>query len=218
MFKTFLFILSIFIGSMACGQDMLIEQIAGKEVVRKAFNAEKELISKQVFKVGELQTKGNKLTVELQVTLFDEDGKLKEKYYTQYTCKPDKSDVLITVFPFARKNDAEYVIGTSSTNFKNLYDFKPGEKTLEDLSMEMSIESGVLSFFGSKNLLILTDRNLSLNEDGFTLKSTLTIESYLWGVKVKTISYQLTEKLDKNRSLLNQKFNNEGDSYFLMNY
>ena len=56
---------------------MLIEQIAGKEVVRKTFNDDKELTAKQVFKVGELQTTGNQLSVQLQVSLFDEDGESK---------------------------------------------------------------------------------------------------------------------------------------------
>lgn len=218
MFKTNIFILSIFIGNLAWGQDMLIEQIAGKEVVREAFNADKKLISKQVFKVGKLQTKGSKLAVELQVSLLNENGKLVEKYFTQYTCEPGKSDVLLTVFPFARKGDAKYVIETSSPGFKNLYGFEPGEKTLADLSMEMSIKSGLLGFFGSKNRVNLSKRMVNKTAGGFDLQSQLTVEAYLWGLKVKTIRYILTEKLDNNRTLLSQKFTAKDNSYFLMKY
>lgn len=197
---------------------MLIEQIAGKEIVRKAFNEEKELTSKQVFKVGELQTKGNKLTVEFQVNLFDTDGKLSEKYFTQYTCKPDKSNVLLTVFPLAGKGDAEYVIKTSSTGFKRLYDFETGDNTLEDLSMEMSMKSGLLGFFGSKNRITLTNRRVFKTAGDFHLYSQLTIKAYLWGLKVKTIQYTVKEKLNANRTLLSQKFMAEDGSYFLVEY
>lgn len=218
MCKTFTIILSLFIINIACSQDMLIEQIAGKVVVRKAFNEEKELTSKQVFKVGELQTKGNKLTVEFQVNLFDTNGKLVEKYFTQYTCKPDKSNVLLTVFPLAGKGDAEYVIKSSSPGFKRLYDFETGDNTLEDLSMEMSMKSGILGFFGSKNRITLTNRRVYKTAGDFHLYSQLTIKAYLWGLKVKTIQYTVKERLNANRTLLSQKFMAEDGSYFLVEY
>ena len=203
---------------MAYGQDMLIEQIAGKEITRSAYNKEKELISKQVFKVGPMQDNDNRLRVELQVNLFDRDGNLSKSYTTQYVCEPGKSAVLLSVFPFARKADAEYVIDASSPGFKRLYDFEPDDNILEDLSLEMSIESGLLGFFGSKNIMSITERKLSQNKNGFTLKSNITIKAYLWGMKVKTIRYKVTEKLDPNKQLLNQMFMAEDGSYFLMNY
>src|SRR5680860_532965 len=202
MNKTLAYILIITFPYLVSGQEMLIEQIAGKEVIRQSFNAAKELTSKQVFQVGQLQTKGNQLVVRLQVSLYDKDLKLTDQYITKYTCEPDKSDILLSVFPFARKGDAEYIIEASSSGFTKLYDFSPVTKKLEDLSLEMSVESGILSFFGSKNLLSLTERRLRKNENGYTLQSQMTIEAYLWGLKVKTIRYRITEKLDHNRALL----------------
>jgi len=218
VYRASIFILTLLLVGRAYGQEMLIEQIAGKEVVRKAYDEDKKLNSKQVFQVGQLQTIGNQLKVQLQVSLYDEDGGLTDKYTTQYTCEPGKSDVLLSVFPFARQGNAEYVIEASSSGFKKLYDFDADDKTLEDLRLEMSVESGILRFFGSKNLLSLTDRSLSKNEEGFTLKSSLTLEAYLWGIRVKTIHYRVTEKLDKNKTLLSQMFMEEDGSYFLMNY
>tara|TARA_R110001592_G_scaffold68626_1_gene210278 strand:- start:35902 stop:36558 length:657 start_codon:yes stop_codon:yes gene_type:complete len=218
MYKNLIVILSLISCMPAYGQDMLIEQIAGKEVVRKTFNDDKELTAKQVFKVGELQTTGNQLSVQLQVSLFDEDGELEDKYLTKFTCEPGKSDVLLAVFPFARQGNAEYVIEASSPGFKRLYDFDADDKTLPNLSLEMSIESGVLSFFGSKSVVAISDRKVSTSSSGFTLTSRLTIKAYMWGLKVKTITYQVTEKLDKNQRLISQVFREEDGSYFLMNY
>ena len=42
MVKISLLLLFIFIGILVNGQDMLIEQIAGKKIIRKAFNDDKE--------------------------------------------------------------------------------------------------------------------------------------------------------------------------------
>ncbi|PHR48003.1 MAG: hypothetical protein COA32_05605 [Fluviicola sp.] len=218
MIKISLLLLFIFIGILVNGQDMLIEQIAGKKIIRKAFNDDKELISRQVFIVGELQTNDKVLTVDIEVNLFDEENTLDEKYFTQYTCNPDKSDVILAVFPFARNRNAEYMIETTSTRFKKLYDFNSEDKTLNDLSISMSIESGVLSFFGSTNILTFTNRILIKNEDGFKLKSTLTIEAYLWGVKVKTKTFQLIENFDHNRILNSQLFRTENEGYFMVHY
>tara|TARA_R110002124_G_scaffold252767_1_gene418192 strand:- start:159 stop:815 length:657 start_codon:yes stop_codon:yes gene_type:complete len=218
MYKNLIVILALINCIPANGQDMLIEQIAGKEVVRKAFNTDKELTAKQVFRVGELQTTGNQLSVQLQVNLFDEEGNLKDKYLTQYTCEPGKSDVLLAVFPFARQGNAAYVIEASSPGFKRLYDFDADDRKLENLSLEMSVESGILSFFGSKSIITINDRIVSTTGRGFTLTSRLTVKAYMWGVNVKTITYQVTEKLDKKRRLISQVFLEEDGSYFLMNY
>lgn len=218
MYKNLIVILALINCIPANGQDMLIEQIAGKEVVRKAFNTDKELTAKQVFRVGELQTTGNQLSVQLQVNLFDEEGNLKDKYLTQYTCEPGKSDVLLAVFPFARQGNAAYVIEASSPGFKRLYDFDADDRKLENLSLEMSVESGILSFFGSKSIITINDRKVSTTGSGFTLTSRLTVKAYMWGVNVKAITYQVTENLDKKRRLISQVFLEEDDSYFLMNY
>ncbi|NEV94436.1 hypothetical protein G3567_09810 [Psychroflexus sp. YR1-1] len=197
---------------------MLIEQIADKKIVRKVFDEEKELKSKQFFDVGELKSSGDKLSVNLQVKIFDEDGKLEEKYFTHYTCKPEKSDVLLNVFPFAQRGDAKYVIEASSYGFKNLYQFKAEEKKLKDLSLKMSVESGMLGFFGSKNKIKLSHRRVNKTASGFDLQSHLTIKVYMMGLNIKTESYQVTEKLNDNKILLSQEFMSEDGSYFLMNY
>lgn len=202
----------------AIGQEMLIEQVAGKEVVRTTYNERDELTSKQVFEVSPLSTNGDRLSVELGVRLYNSDGNLTDIYTTQYTCEPPEADILLTVFPSAQKKDAEFVIEASSPGFRRLYDIDPGEKTMKDLNLEMSLESGMLGFFGSKSLFSLTDRSIESEENGYTLKSTLTIEAYLLGLRVKTVRYRVTEKLDTDYRLLNQMFRTGDGPYFTIKY
>ena len=52
----------------------------------------------------------------------------------------------------------------------------------------------------------------------YILTSDLTVEAYLWGVRVKSIQYRVTERLDQEKSLISQNFKNEDGSYFLINY
>lgn len=218
MIKYSLLILFNFIGITVYCQDMLVEQIAGKEIVRENFNDEGNLSDRQIFEVGKLETNSGKFSVEIEVKLFDEDNEFEEKYMTEYTCEPSKSEVLLNVFQFARKRDAEYVVETSSPGFKNLYDFNFRDKVLDNLKITMSVQSGMLSLFGSRNVLSLIDRKLSKKEDGFTLKSTLLIEAYLGGFKVRTKSFQVIENFDQNRLLKSQLFKTESEGYFMVHY
>lgn len=205
--------------SLVQGQEnMLIVQIAGRDIVRKSYNEADDQISKQKFSISNLDTVKGYLSVEIRVLVFDEKEKLTDSYTTVYVCKPDESNVLVTVFPFARKNDAEYVIEASSPGFKELYDFSDDAKKLNDLSLEMSIKSGLLGFFGSKNRISIKNRNLEMKSGNYILTSDLMLDAYLWGIRVKSIQYHVTEKLSAERWLTEQKFKNEDKSYFLINY
>ncbi|KOH43700.1 hypothetical protein NC99_34690 [Sunxiuqinia dokdonensis] len=207
------------LGKICRGQDnMLIEQIAGRDIIRRGYNEAGDQISKQKFSISKLDTVEGFLSVQIRVSLFDEKDKLTESYTTDYVCKPDESNVLVTVFPFARQNDAEYVIETSSPEFKELYDFSDNAKKLNDLIVEMSVKSGLLGFFGSKNRISIKNRSLEMETGNYILTSDLTVEAYLWGVRVKSIQYRVTERLDQEKSLISQNFKNEDGSYFLINY
>jgi len=198
--------------------DMLIEQIAGRDIVRTSYNEASDQISKQKFNISNLDTVKEYLSVKIKVLLFDEKEKLTDSYTTVYVCKPDESNVLVTVFPFTLKNDAEYVIEASSPGFKELYDFPDNAKKLNDLSLEMSVKSGLLGFFGSKNRISINNRNLEMKTGNYILTSDLMLDAYLWGIRVKSIQYQVIERLDSKKSLISQKFKNEDGSYFLINY
>ncbi len=199
-------------------ENMLIKKIAGKEIVRTGYDESGELISKQKFSISNLDTKDGYLSAKISVLLFDEKDILTGSYTTVYVCKPDESDILVTVFSLASQNNAEYVIETSSTDFKGLYNFPENIKKLNDVDFEMSVKSGLLSFFGSKNRVSIKKRTLEMENADYILKSDLTVEAYLWGIRVKTISYVVIEKLDSEKSFISQVFRNDDGSYFSINY
>ncbi len=199
-------------------ENMIIEQIAGREIVRTSYNEAGDQISKQEFNISNLNTVKGYLSVEIRILLFDEKEKLTDSYTTVYVCKPNESNILLTVFPFARQNNAEYVIEASSPGFKELYDFSDNAKKLNNVSLDMSVKSGLLGFFGSKNKISIRNRNLEMKSGNYILTSDLILDAYLWGIRVKSIQYHVTEKLSAKRWLAEQKFKNEDDSYFLIHY
>ncbi|MBN9351845.1 MAG: hypothetical protein J0H55_14285 [Chitinophagaceae bacterium] len=197
--------------------DMLIEQIAGRQIIRENFDKGGKLAGRQIFKVGQLIKKPDAHSIEIEVELYDKALKPEDKYVTTYVCKPAQSDVLVNVFPFAARNKKKISIKITSGEFKNLYAVSQG-KFAQTISIIMTIESGVLNFLGSKNKVTIDGRSKTENDTGMIINSSITIQAYLLGIKFKTIKYKITEYLNKNGFLNKQVLNNSDGSYFVMNY
>lgn len=199
------------------GKEMFIEQIAGKKIVRKDFGKSGEQKGKQVFTIGELERKDNIYEVAVVVKFYDIENELEKKYTTSYKCNPYEFDVLVNVFPFSDPNDAKIKVDVTSKDFQQLYELN-GQERLKDIHLKMSVESGVLNFFGSKNLVTLKDREKKMENGEIKVTSTVIIEAYLMGLKIKTIRYSVEEYLTWGFVLKQQTFKAKNGSYFTMNY
>jgi hypothetical protein len=115
-------------------------------------------------------------------------------------------------FAFSKPKSIKTEINSSSKKFKELYDLD----NLEDIEMEMSFESGLLSFFGSKNIIKIYNRKLDTNKKLITSK--INIKAYAWGILIKELNYTVVEKLNDIGLLTFQKFTEEDGSYFTMVY
>ena len=119
---------------------------------------------------------------------------------------------MIIAFPFFNPKTKETEINTTSENFKELYDLD----NLVDIVLEMSFDSGLLNFFGSKSIIKIYDRKLSSNKND--IKSKISIKAYAWGIRIKQLNYIVNEKLNGKGLLTFQKFTEDDGSYFTMNY
>ena len=174
-------------------KEMFIEQIAGKTVTRENFDKEGKLKNTQIFVIGELQRKNDVYKVQVTTELYDENNEMKKKYTTSYWCKPNEFDVLINVFPFANPNKVETKVVVTSKDFQQLYDLAGGDK-LKDIHLKLSVESGVLNFLGSKNLVTIKDRRQERMERGAVMVfRNARTEAYLLVHKIKTIVYSVKE-------------------------
>ncbi|MBD3631017.1 hypothetical protein [Cyclobacterium sp.] len=199
------------------GKGMFIDQIAGKKIERENFDKNGQLLGKQLFLIGELRQAGETYIVEVVTELYNEKGELNEKYTTTYQCNPKAFDVLVNVFPFSDPNDEKIKVEVTSKDFEQLYDFQSNEE-LKDIQLKMSIASGVLSFFGSKSLVTIKNRNRKTENGKINISSKAVVEAYMMGIKIKTINYTVEEHMTENYVLLNQKFTENDGAYFTMSY
>jgi hypothetical protein len=198
-------------------KEMLIEQIAGKKIERENFDKNGQLLGKQKFIIGELSQAGETYKVEVVTELYNEKGQLNEKYTTTFQCNPKELDVLLNVFPFSDPDDEQIKVEVISEDFKQLYDLQSNEE-LKDIHLKMSIESGLLSFFGSKSLVTIKNRNRKTENGKINISSNAVVEAYIMGIKIKTINYTVEEYLTESYVLLRQKFTEDDGAYFTMGY
>ncbi|SHF41857.1 hypothetical protein SAMN05444483_10134 [Salegentibacter echinorum] len=212
MFTAALFYFILGCTDINAQNEMLIGQISGRDVVRKNFDKEGDFLNKQTFSSGKIIDKNGVYEIKVVTELFDKDRKSTDKYTTTYRCEPDDANVMIMAFPFSKPKSKETEINTVSENFKKLYDLE----NLKDIELEMSFDSGLLNFFGSKSIIKIYDRKL---EDGKnTIKSKINIKAYAWGIRVKQLNYTVIEKLNEEGLLTFQEFTEEDNSFFTINY
>ncbi|CAM3782252.1 hypothetical protein FLGE108171_14790 [Flavobacterium gelidilacus] len=193
---------------------MFLEQIEGRTIIRENFNDKGVLLNKQLFEAGKITKKKDYYEIIVTTTLFDVNKIVKEKYITTYKCEPEKFSIVLFVFPFANPKSKETEISSKSINFKELYNIEK----LENVDLEISFDSGLLNFFGSKSKIKIYNRKKEINNTSWSITSKISIKAYAFGIKVKQLNYYLTEKLDTNGLLTYQKFIENDGSYFTMEY
>ncbi|QHI36595.1 hypothetical protein IMCC3317_19580 [Kordia antarctica] len=212
--QSFILFFILFNLTMNGQTEMLIGQISGRIVVRENFDEEGAFLNKQTFESGKVIDKNGYYEIEVITELFDKDKKATDKYTTTYRCKPDEASIMVMAFPFSNPKSKETEINTTSEKFKELYDLE----NLEDIELEMSFDSGLLNFFGSKSSIKIYNRELVVQPDNNAIKSKIKIKAYVLGIRIKQLNYTVTEKLNKNALLTFQKFTEEDGSYFTMIY
>lgn len=210
--QNFILFFILFCNTMNGQTEMLIGQISDRFVVRENFDKNGAFLNKQNFEAGETIKKNGYEEIEVITELFDKDKKSTDKYSTTYRCKPDETSIMVMAFPFANPKSKETEINTTSKNFKELYDLE----NLEDIELEMSFDSGLLNFFGSKSIIKIYDRKLSSNRNNIVSK--INIKVYAWGIRIKQLNYTVNEKLNEKGLLTFQKFTEADGSYFTINY
>ncbi|WP_261376866.1 hypothetical protein [Gillisia sp. Hel_I_86] len=194
--------------------EMLIGQISGRVVIRENYDEKGAFLNKQTFKAGETIKKNGYYEIKVVTELFDKDKKPTDKYTTTYRCKPDEASIMVMAFSFSNPKSKETEINTTSKNFKELYDLE----NLKDIELEMSFDSGLLNFFGSKSTIKIFDRKLKSSGNNMNIQSKINVKAYALGIRIKQLNYTVNEKLNGSGLLTFQKFSEEYGGYFTMTY
>lgn len=201
---------------MGQGKEMFIEQIANKTITRESYNVNGKLTGKQEFFTQRLNQTGDDFLLNINTKIYDDALKLKSTYTTSYRCKPGESDVLLSVFTVNPKKQ-KISVSVNSGDFKKLYDLNPYEM-LNNLTLTMYVETGILNFLGSKNKVEITTRQLTKENSYWKISEKINIKAYLLGIRIKTISYNVTEYLTTSGQLEKQIFKETNGDYFTITY
>ncbi|MBS1919237.1 MAG: hypothetical protein JST17_03185 [Bacteroidetes bacterium] len=204
------------INLMAQDKEMFIEQIANKNITRESFKSNGKLTGKQEFFAQRLKQAGSDYSLNIDTKIYDEGLRLKSTYTTQYRCKPGEANVLLSVFTVNPKKQ-KISVSVNSGDFKKLYNLNPYEM-MSNLSLTMYVETGILNFLGSKNKVEITNRKLTKDNNYWKVSEKINIKAYLLGIRIKTISYYVTEYLSVTGQLEKQIFKEEGGDYFIITY
>ena len=206
--------LSQFTISVYAQNDMLIEQLSNRLVVRNNFDKNNNLVNKQTFKVGRIKKVNSYLEIDVVTQLFNKKGESIEKYTTIYRCNPDESSIMVMIFPFSNSKTKKTKINSTSKKFNELYNLE----NLEDAEMEINFDSGLLDFFGSQTRIKIHGRTLQSNGAVNVIKSKVNVNAYAFGIRIKRYNYTVIEKLTLKGVLIFQKFTEKEGSYFTMEY
>ena len=209
-----LFLLNQFTLSIYAQNEMFIEQLSNREIVRKNFNEDDKLIRKQIFTVGKVEDKDNFYEIEVVIQVFDDKEKPVDKFKSIYRCEPDELNIMLMIFPFSKSKSTRTKINSFSKNFKDMYDLN----NLKDIDLEINFDSGMLDFFGSKSKIKIYDRILNQKGEMNYITSKLDAKAYAFGMRIKQFKYTVREKLDLKGLLIFQKFTEQDGSYFTMKY
>ena len=198
-------------------KQMFIFQIDENNYTKKSYDKKGELKSSQIFQVGEVK-KGKELhTMPLKVYSYDKNNKLKDSSETKYTCKPSAGEIFMNVFPFAEFSVNKTVkIKLSSGNSFYPATWETGQE-IADISFSLSLEGGVLGVFGTSSKIRIYERKITAHD---TLKNTYTIIAkmqiiaYMFGIRMDTIEYTITETIHPQKGIIKQYFKESTGEYF----
>ena len=160
-------------------------------------------------KASVLPAYGNTICKTPNIDQLAKSGMIFERAYCQgLACNPSRPSMLRSINPKSKKTE----INTTSKKFKELYNLD----NLKNIELEMSFDSGLLNFFGSKSIIKIYDRKLEAGKN--TIKSKINIKAYAWGIRIKQFNYTVIEKLNEKGLLTFQKFSEADNSYFTINY
>ena len=214
------FIFFFFFSTLIFAQDskeMLILQIEGNTYLRESFDKAGKVISKDLLKVGKLNRLQDKLTVNVKVYNYGKNGNIEDSSETKYTCNPNEEKILMNIFPFAAFSSDKTVKVQLNSEFELYPNPMKVDVTLDDIAFTVLIEGGALGFFGTNSEGTIANRKVvayNPDSDAYTLTSTITIKSFLFGLNVNTISYVLREQINPNKGVLKQVFKEPSGEYF----
>lgn len=196
---------------------MFMFQIDGNTYIRKNYDIKGTFIGSQKFEVGSVTEENGKYKMTVKTYENDEKGTLTDSSKTTYICKPSSGVLLMNIFPYAVFSANKIV----KIDLKNGVQFYPSKwqsgLELEDVSFSLSITGGAVGILGNSDRVKLYDRKISsynAANNTYTIKGKVQLKVYVFGIRVNTIDYSITEIVHPENGIIKQTIKKANGEYF----
>jgi hypothetical protein len=179
--------------------------IEGNRYERRTLDEQGRLQKSQELEVGSISQTDGEIEVAVTVVGSDEDGGPADTVRTTIQCRVEDADMVMSVLALVGAEGRR--VRVRVTGGEILYPSSPVAGSLPPVSLEATVEQGVVGFLGGRSRIALRDRTVQPAQGpsaAYTLASRLDLKFYVLGVRVRSQSYSMEEAVALDRGLLRQ--------------
>ena len=179
--------------------------IEGNRYERRTLDEQGRLQKTQELEVGSIRQADGEIEVAVTVIGSDEAGGSTDTVRTTIRCRVENADMVMSVLALVGAEGRR--VRVRVTGGEVLYPSSPVAGSLPPVSLEATVEQGVVGFLGGRSRIALRDRTVQPTQGppaAYTLASRLDLKFYVLGVRVRSQSYRMEEIVTPNRGLARQ--------------
>ena len=179
--------------------------IEGNRYERRTLDEQGRLQKSQELEVGSISRIGDEIEIAVTVIGSDEAGGPTDTVRTTIQCRVADAAMAMSVLALVGAEGRR--VRVRVTGGKVLYPSSPDAARLPPVSLEASVEQGVVGFLGGLSRITLRDRTVRPAEGpatGYTLTSQLDLKFYVLGIRVRSQRYRMEEAINPDRGLVRQ--------------
>lgn len=189
---------------------MLIEAVAGRTYERTSFDAEGQLQSRSILKTGAVQeADDDSLVVITDVTTFSASGEAQSSKQLRWSCNPTAASMLMNIFLLAGddlKTSMQVTVNGPPISYPASV---LADADFGNVQFDLKLRGGVLSFFGTRSRILLTDRQVTIskasNPGDYIIESNVETTILVLGFPAKKTRLRSMEVVQAGPVLLQQR-------------
>lgn len=192
----------------AVAQRMPLALVEGSRYTRLTTDAQSQEEACQNLTVGRLATEGTELVATLAVSPCDSAAG--ESAQSTIRCRIEDAEMVMNAVALLGPEGRD--VAVRATGAAVLYPDLPARPTaLDDVALDVTVESGTLGFLGGRSRIDLTERRASPEAAGatresgaYTVTEAVRLRAYVLGIRVKDRRYRAEHTLLPDGRLVRQ--------------
>jgi hypothetical protein len=195
---------------------MPLQLFEGNEYERRVFTPDGVAEGVQRITIGTITEVGDELEIPVTSHGFDEAGQPSDSVHTTIRCRPEDAGMVMNILALVQQEGRD--IRLRLRGGAVLYPDTAAAGPLPDVTLEASVEEGVVGFLGGRSQIVLNERTVTLEPEGevssaagsYEIASRIELKFYVLGIRVRSKRYDARETISPERGLLRLELTSEG--------